>query len=225
MKVVDVPVFARAMVRALRDSNATLDLLTGEEISSADRMSALVPLMHSTEEGRTLLRERPRLGSAALPALRRLPEGTLGRTYVDHLDRCGLDPDALDVPVTRAASDEANYVLTRIRDTHDLWHALLGLGVAGHEEVLVHTFQWPQLRMPYSALVVFFGGLKHVLGERRVDVWRRGLRAAHAAGVAAAPLLPVFWEKHFDEPLASVRARFGIRPASTWGLDEGTVFA
>ncbi|MCB1003775.1 MAG: hypothetical protein KDB35_06280, partial [Acidimicrobiales bacterium] len=171
----------------------------------------------------------PKLTEQYLP-LESYPEGSLGRTYLDFIEAHGISPEGIRDASERGTQARSKrtgfaFVLTRIRDTHDLWHALLGLGVAGHEEVLVHTFQWPQLRMPYSALVVFFGGLKHVVGERRVDVWRRGLRAAHAAGVAAAPLLPVHWEKHFDEPLVSVRARFGIRPASTWGLDEGTVFA
>ena len=31
-------------------------------------------------------------------------------------------------------------------------------------------------------------------------------------GREASPLLPVYWERHFEESLESVRARYGVRP-------------
>jgi ubiquinone biosynthesis protein COQ4 len=210
--------FVRAMLRALRDSNETEALLLGEEISSVGRMPALLPLMEASAEGRDVLRECPRITSetTSLAALRALPESTLGRTYADHLDRCGLDLDALSVPVTRGRDAEANYLLERVRQTHDVWHAVLGLGAAGHEEVLVHAFQWPQLRMPYSALVVSFGTLKHLVGERRWATLRRALPGAYRAGRRAAPLLPVYWERRWEQPLEALRRELRVTPAAAW---------
>lgn len=210
--------FGRAFVRALRDSNETDELLTAEEISSVGRMDALLQPMRSSAEGRAILAERPHIDSRHVDfrALRALPVGTLGRDFADHLARNELDPDALSVPVVRGRSDEANYLLERVRQTHDVWHTLLGLGAAGHEEVLVHAFQWPQLRMPYSALVVFFGTFKHLIGEGRLRVLRRDLAEAFRAGAAAAPLLTVYWERHWEEPTDALRERLRIRPASRW---------
>ena len=210
--------FARALTRALIDSEQTADLLTGEEISSVGRMEALLPMMRSTEEGRRILAERPRISTHTVDfaALRRLPPGRLGREFADHLARHRLDPDALTVTVTRGRTALHGYLLERVRQTHDIWHTLLSLGVAGYEEVLVHAFQWPQLRMPYSALVVGFGTLKHVLGERRWAVMRHGLRSAMRAGASAQPLLPVRWEARWDEPIDAIRARLGIVPATRW---------
>lgn len=210
--------FLRAMMRALKDSEETEELLTGEEISSVGRMDALVPMLEASESGRAILAERPVIstGTVDFDALRALPVGTLGRDYADHLDRCGLDPDALTVPVTRGSGELANYMLMRVRQTHDIWHAVLGLGASGHEEVLVHAFQWPQLRMPYSALVVGFGTIKHVIGEGRWPVLRRGLRDAVAAGRRARPLLRVYWEKHWEESTDALRARLAITPAAEW---------
>ena len=60
MKLSDAPTFLRVMITALADSNETLALLTGEEISSVDRMKALVPTMRASDEGRALLRDRSR---------------------------------------------------------------------------------------------------------------------------------------------------------------------
>jgi ubiquinone biosynthesis protein COQ4 len=218
MRSSDAWLFARSMARALRDSSATEDLLLGEELSSVGRMEALVPMLEGSEEGRAILRERPRIARAQVDfgALGRLPEGTLGRAYVTHLARAGLDPDALTTPVTRGRTPLACYLLERVRQTHDVWHTLLGLGAAGHEEVLVHAFQWPQLRMPYSALVVGFGAVKHLVGEGRFALARHTLRDAAEAGRDAAPLLSVYWERHWEEPLDALRARLRVRPAASW---------
>lgn len=218
MDLATAATFARAFSLALLDSERTDQLLIGEEISSIGRMHALKGLMAASAEGRALLAERPVMSSATVDfaALAALPPGTLGRAYADHLAACGLDPDALTVPVTRGSDDTANYLLERIRQTHDLWHTLLGLGAQGHQEVLVHAFQWPQLRMPYSALVVTFGTLKHLLAERRWPLLETALADAWRAGRDAAPLLPVYWEHHWTEPLDALRTRLGIRPATAW---------
>lgn len=210
--------FGQAMVRALRDSSEVEQLLIGEEISSIGRMTALLDVLKGDPEGRALLDERPRISTRTVDfdALRALPEGTLGRAYVDHLARCGLDPDALTVTVTRGRSEAENYLLERVRQTHDLWHTLLGLGAQPHEEVLVHAFQWSQLRMPYSALVVFFGTLKHLIGEARLRMLRHTLLEAQRAGARARPLLPVYWERHWDEPVEQLCARLALTPAAGW---------
>ncbi len=210
--------FSQALVRALVDSTQTAELLVGEEISSAARMEALLPLMRAFPSGRAILADRPRIDrkTVDLDALSRLPPGTLGHAFAAHLRREGLDLDALSTPVTRCPSEDANYLLMRIRQTHDLWHTLLGLGASGHHEVLVHAFQWPQLRMPYSALVVAFGTLKHILGERRLHLLRYALGDAMRAGRAALPLITVRWEDHFDTPVRTLRARYHITPAPLW---------
>jgi len=210
--------FGQAMARALRDSTRTDELLVGEEISSVGRMQALLPMMAATPSGRRIMSERPILNRRTidLERLARLPEHTLGHAYATHLKREGLDLEALTTPVTRGRSDEANYLLMRVRQTHDIWHTVLGLGVGGHHEVLVHAFQWPQLRMPYSALVVFFGTIKHVLGERRTSILTQGLTDAVEAGRRAQPLLAVRWEEHLEEPLHRLRTRLSITPAILW---------
>jgi len=204
------------MVLALGDSNQTEALLTGEEISSIGRMRALVPVLDASEEGRAILRERPRGRDIDVGRLRAMSEGSLGRTYAAHLERCGLDPRALDTPVTRGESELDNYLLERVRQTHDLWHTVLGLGTAGHEEVLVHAFQWTQLHMPYSALVVGFGTPKHFVLEGRFGLLRTAIADAVRAGRDAAPLISFYWERHFEEPIEDVRRHLRIRPSGEW---------
>lgn len=214
-----------SIARGLRDSTRTDELLVAEELVCRERFmalrKALAPEIASSPEAQVLLAERPRLARDAVDfdALRALPADTLGGAYVRHLDRFGLDPDLLADPFghwsgTRYPDPEAAYLHERYRQSHDLWHALTGLGTAGHEEVLVHCFTWAQLRLPYSALIVGFGTLKHVLLERRWHTLRHELADAWRAGLEAAPLLLVHWERRWHEPLDQIRRDYRVRVLS-----------
>lgn len=211
-----------AIVRGMRDSTRTDELLVGEEIVCRGRFetlySELAGVIASDPEARVLLRDKPRLSRADvdLDALRALPADTLGGAYVRHLDRYGLDPDVLADPFghwsgARYSHPDIAFLHERYRQTHDIWHALTDLGTEGHEEVLIHAFTWSQLRLPYSALILSFGTLKHILLERRWRVLRRGLRDAWEAGREARPLLLVRWEDRWGEPLAAIREQYRIR--------------
>ena len=117
------------------------------------------------------------------------------------------------VAITLADSELA-FLVRRFRQTHDVWHALTGLGTSGHEEVIIHAFSWGQLQLPVSAPVLIFGTLKHIVLEARWQTLREGLWDAYASGRDALPLLPVYWERHWEEPIEQTRARLRIRAAA-----------
>lgn len=211
-----------SIYRGWRDSTRTDELLVAEEIVCRGRFEALhrklTSVIATDPEARSLLIDKPRLASDVVDygALRALPETTLGGAYVRHLDRFGLDPDLLADPFghwsgTRYADADTAYLHERYRQTHDLWHALTGLGTEGYEEVLIHAFTWGQLRLPYSMLIVSFGTLKHILLERRWKVLTRGLRDAWDAGRSARSLLLVRWEDRWQMPLDQVRDAYRIQ--------------
>ena len=88
----------------------------------------------------------------------------------------------------------------------------MGIGITGHEEVLTHWFSYGQLRLPVSALIMVFGTMKHMLLERRWDALRHSLMEAYRSGRDADPLLSVYWEDLWEQPLDEVRARYHVRP-------------
>lgn len=161
-----------------------------------------------------LLATRPELRSREVDfdQLRALGPGTLGASYVGHLDRNGLNADSQAAPTTLIDDPDEAYVVRRFRQTHDVWHALVELGTSGHEEVLLHAFSWGQLRLPVSALVVIFGSVKHMVLEGRWRAFRHGLWEAYRAGRDAEPLMPVVWEDLWHVSLVDVRARYNVRP-------------
>jgi ubiquinone biosynthesis protein COQ4 len=208
----------QAVIRVLGDSTKTHEIHRVEEITGRPRYRRLLRQLAATPEGRRLLDEKPELSSAQVDfdALRRLPETTLGGAYVRHLDGNGITADYQAAATRHVDDPDMAYLMRRFRQTHDVWHALLGIGITGHEEVLIHWFSFGQLRLPVSALIMVFGTMKHVVLEQRWTALRVSLREAYTAGRDAAPLLPVYWEDWWAQPLDEVRRMYNIRP-----LDRG----
>lgn len=211
----------QAIVRVLGDSTKTHEIHRVEEITGRPRFRALLAAMQSTAEGQRLLAERPELSSELVDydALRALPARAFGGAYVRHLDANGITADYQAAATRHVDDPDIAYLMRRFRQTHDVWHALLGLGITGHEEVIIHAFSYGQLRLPVSALIMVFGTMKHIVLERRWGALRHSMFDAYRAGRDAQPLMPVYWEDRWEEPLDDVRDRYGIRPLERRWLD------
>jgi ubiquinone biosynthesis protein COQ4 len=205
---------AQAVVRVMSDSTQTHEIHRVEEITGRPRYRRLLEQFAVSDDGRHLLELRPELSSdhVDFDALRTLPETTVGGAYVRHLDRNQLSADYQAAATRHVDDPDMAYLMRRFRQTHDVWHALLGLGVTGHEEVIIHWFSYGQLRLPVSAMIMVLGSLKHLVLERRWATLRHSAMEAYRAGRDAAPLLSVVWEDRWAEDLDDVRGDYGIRP-------------
>lgn len=171
--------------------------------------------------GRRLFVHQPSLLAAVSDRekLRALPEGTLGRAYLDHLERYGLDAEKL-VTIRRetdrlhAARDGGQrWYVERSDLMHDFWHVLSGYGADGPGETALLLFSLAQ-RPTRSGLLLSFGATLRMFraaGSRVLsmawDAWRRGR--------AAVPLSALPYEELLDVPLDELRAALEIRPASS----------
>lgn len=212
---------ARAVVRVLGDSTMTHEIHRVEEITGRPAYRRLLAALRDDPDGERLLREQPELSSELVDydALRRMPETTLGGAYVRHLDGNAITADYQAARTRHVDDPDMAYLMRRFRQTHDVWHALLGLGITGHEEVVIHAFSWGQMRLPVSAMVVAFGSMKHIVLEKRWGTLRHSLREAYEAGRDAAPLIKVVWEDLWAEPIDAVRARYHVRTLERRWLD------
>ena len=210
-----------AVVRVLGDSTKTHEIHRVEEITGQPRFRRVLAELHDSDEGRRLLDERPELSSDCVDydALRALPATTLGGAYARHLDDNGITADYQAAATRHVDDPDIAYLMRRFRQTHDVWHALLGLGIAGHEEVVIHSFSWGQLQLPVSAMIMFFGTMKHMVLERRWGTLRHSMGEAYRAGREAAPLIGVIWEDLWSEPIDHVRAAYGVQPLERRWLD------
>jgi ubiquinone biosynthesis protein COQ4 len=198
----------------LRDSNRTEQIHIVEETTGRARFRRLLDELRGTEEGRALLSARPELCSAHVDydGLRRLPADTLGGAYARHLDDNNLSAELQASKTNHVDDEDVAYLMRRFRQTHDVWHPMTALGPAPHEEVTIHAFSYGQLQLPVSALIVSLGGIKHGALERRWRLCTKGFRDAYRIGKEAKPLMGVYWEKMWGDPLLEVRRRYNVRP-------------
>lgn len=213
----DIVLTLNAIQIAMRDSTRVDQVHVVEETTCRGAFARLFEELQGTPEGRKLLELRPELNKdqVDLDALRRLPRGTLGGAYVAHLDDNGLSADTQAVLTRYVPDPDIAYLVRRFRQTHDVWHPLVALGVTPHEEVLVHAFSYGQLHLPLSALVLFFGGLKHGVLERRWHMLRSTMIETYREGRRAKNLMGVHWEALWEVPLEDVRRRYDIVPVAS----------
>jgi ubiquinone biosynthesis protein COQ4 len=160
--------------------------------------------MQSTERGRALLKKRPRIDRSGVDydALRALPEDTLGGAYARMLTRENLDPDLFQAPPGLPV--DLAFVAQRIRQTHDLWHVLTGLGTDIASEVALQAFTEEQIHSKTAKLITTFGTLAY---GRRFPHMRALSRKYRELGRRAVYLLEVPWEELWEQKLDDVRAR------------------
>jgi ubiquinone biosynthesis protein COQ4 len=166
---------------------------------------------HLVREGAaaSALAERPRL-RVDLHELGRLPAGTLGRTYADHMRANGLDPAAIP---TLTAETDLKFIVAHLYETHDVWHAVTGFMTDVAGELGLQAFYAAQLPGNLPPILMATGLLNTAFfamddRQRRMNAIARGW----AMGQRARPLFGQRWDKRWSQPIAEVRASLNVEP-------------
>lgn len=148
--------------------------------------------------------------------LKALPLGTVGRTYVDFMEREGLTANGLvqESMVQREHhqkfDDDLFWYANRLRDTHDMYHVLTGYGrdALGEDALLGYTHgQHGGFGIRFIAFMGNREIAKAAPHEARVkDVLAEGRRN----GKAAKHIVDQDIETLLDQPLDEVRERLNI---------------
>lgn len=150
-------------------------------------------------------------------ALAKLPEGSLGRVYLDFMTREGITAEGLV-----EASDDAYAGLThkelerytmRTREMHDLWHVVSGYGRDGLGEICIVAFSYPQTKSLGFAAIAAMGAVKYSRQFRGHGVLK-AVWQAYRNGRKAAWLPGQDWEHLLTQPYADVRAMLKINEPS-----------
>ncbi|MEZ5998869.1 MAG: Coq4 family protein [Hyphomonas sp.] len=149
--------------------------------------------------------------------IRDLPEGTVGRAYVDFMEREGLTAQGLvdeSEKFRSAAKDYDDDLLwfgNRLRDTHDLYHVLSGYGRDALGEACLLAFSYSQNPGRGVIFIAFMAARqisKSLPKEARVmDCLWEGRRN----GRAASQIIQEDILQLLREPLEDARRRLGIR--------------
>jgi len=147
-----------------------------------------------------------------LATLVRLPVGTLGRAFADYLAETGFDPNYYRaLPIT----DDTSYLLTRLRQTHDLWHLVTGLGSDVAGELGLQAFCLAQTRLPLPVVLLAGGLLKTLFVEPgQLEVLLDRIAVGYRLGARARPLAAQKWEEDWEKPLDQWRRELNIDVAS-----------
>lgn len=157
-----------------------------------------------------LISERTLLEKFSLEALAGLPQGSLGRTYADHMRRWNLKPDFFPWP--EEITDET-YVFLRMRQTHDLWHVVTGFDTSPIGEVSLQTFQMAQVASPLSVMIVGSAILRcAVIEQDQIHPLMDGVRRGWEMGQKATRLFSYDWAAAWPKDLAVVRRELEIEP-------------
>ena len=210
------PIIAwRALRDLLRDPEDTakvfviLRALTGKSILRGYNRFAATPT------GAQLLAEQRSLLDTLSDreALRAMPEGSLGRAYLQFVEQENLSADGLvDASVSETDGyDEGSpiaYYSQRIRDMHDLWHVTTDYGRDTLGELCLLGFTYAQTSSPGLALIIAAGTLKHmrILGSDVIKAVRYGYQNGKRANWLPAEI----WEELLPLPLNTVRQRLNV---------------
>lgn len=141
-------------------------------------------------------------------ALSRLPKDTLGYRYFYHLDSQGFDPDyyrKIDV------QNDIDYVMMRIRQTHDIWHVVTGFDTHPLGEIAIKAVELAQTHRPMAAAICAGGVYRYML--KQPDEFADCLEsivAGYHMGLQSKALLAMKWEELWDRKLEDLRERLGV---------------
>lgn len=181
----------------------------GEATATPYFIYRLRDTMLSSPTGRRILRDRPRISSdtMSMTYLRTLPPNSVGKAYVDWLDREGVSPDTRD-NVRYIDDEECAYVMQRYRECHDFFHAITGLPVMVEGEVALKAFEFANTLLPMTGLSVF-AVIRLKPAERR-RFFRIYLPWALSNGLKSKDIINVYWEEQLRRDVDELRTELGI---------------
>lgn len=157
---------------------------------------------------------RRRLGAIDLQSLELMAEGTLGHVFAEHCSRRAIDPNLVSIP----ASNEVDYVMAHLFETHDIWHVATGWGNDEVGEVGLGGFYLAQLGLPLIALMLVLI-LLNTITRRPTTLRERmdALVAGYQMGKSARPLFGLRWDEFWAKPLVEIRSELRLDASSALG--------
>jgi ubiquinone biosynthesis protein COQ4 len=153
------------------------------------------------------LANRESLGAVDLADLHQLPIDTLGYHYANYMLSHNLKH--LEAPL---AANEAEFIDTHMRETHDIWHVVTGSSIDMLGEIQLQGFCIAQLQLSRFWMALLTKNLlkASIYDIEAADGYMTALMTGWTMGKAAQPLFGIDWTTLWEMPLARVRASLNI---------------
>lgn len=171
-----------------------------------------------SDRAETLLRARtflPDILDDHAP-LKALPEGTVGRTYVDFMQREGLTANGLvqeslaNRQTHETYDDDLLWYINRLRDTHDMYHVLTGYGRDALGEDALLGFTHSQHGGLGVNFIAFMGNRQIAKVAPKAARVKDVLAEGRRNGKAARRIIEQDIIALLDQPIDEVRAALNI---------------
>ena len=135
--------------------------------------------------------------------LQKLPQGSLGRSYADQLLSQGIDPLALIDPTPVTSPKE--FIVHRLKETHDIVHVLTGFGIDGVSEIGLQGFNLAQNHSPLAVMLIFGGMLNALQDDEPLGPLLQALSQGFQMGLDADLVVAHKIEEDWERPLMQWR--------------------
>lgn len=209
----------RGVIGMLRNPEGTESVFDIEDgLKDIRAAEGVVTRVSKDPEVVEMMRERYLAEPVHIDELEKLPEDSLGHAFARHILDHGFDPDyyrKLDV------DSDLDWVMMRMRQTHDIWHVVTGIDTSRLGEIAVKAFELSQTWRPLAAVITCGGMMRYLmkdpeqLGEAMVHISH-----GYQLGKLAKPFLAQKWEKDWERPLTEWRTAINlpaqIPPPGQW---------
>lgn len=187
-------------------------------LSHKDVLAAQLEYLKSNPDIAQLFEERYSPTHPSVEELLKLPKDSLGFAYASNLQSAEYSPDFLPKIEVK---DDATYYMTRMHQTHDIWHTVSGYGFDDFGGAGLGGFQFGNNRDPLNVVVLASGLLNLIKAKSDyLNVVMAVLLQGYNAGIQAKPFLAQKWEDAWDKPLAEWRAELNVIPLKCKNFQE-----
>ncbi len=199
----------KGVIGMLRNPEGTESVFDIEDgLKDVEATRGIVERVTESAAVASLMRERYLAEATDVDRLAALPVGSLGHAFAMHIRTNGFDPDyyrKIEV------ESDLDWVLMRMRQTHDIWHVVTGIGVDRLGEIAVKAFELAQTWRPLAAVITTGGLLRYLIKEPdRLGEVMEHISHGYQLGRHAQPFLAQRWEEGWERPLTAWREQVGL---------------
>lgn len=197
------------LAKFLEPDNLSLDniLLISIVLAKSKAANPMMRFLYENENMCSMFKTRWRPTPVDLNKLESMPVNSLGHLYARHMIDNKIGAMNYDDPV----ESDTDYVVHRLRETHDILHALLGCGIDPEDELQTQAFCIFNLRSPLNVVLfvvllfrLFYSGAPL---DRAVATITKGAQQ----GLMAKCLLAFKFEDGWDRSIHQWREDLGIK--------------
>jgi ubiquinone biosynthesis protein COQ4 len=211
----------RALLALNENHDDTTQVFRIIQALRSDSSERALERFRQTPVGARVLAERRCLIDALADRerLAALPEGSLGRAYLDFMVAQDITAEGLAGASmgiwNEAGSPDMVTFQSWSRDMHDLWHVAVGYGPDPLGELCLLAFTYAQYGSRGVGLIALAGALRYSLECRDLRI-ARAVWQGYRIGRDSEWLPAHDWEALLALPLEEVRRRLRLRPTTAY---------